>query len=68
MFVCTYGFGKKTQGSPAMFRGIFVEDAVVDVLTQKKSIEQATKDAQKNLMNDTSFTMSWANVKRSTKS
>lgn len=51
-----------------MFRGIFVEDAVVDVLTQKKSIEQATKDAQKNLMNDTSFTMSWANVKRSTKS
>ena len=47
MFVCTYGFGKKTQGSPAMFRGIFVEDAVVEVLTQQKSIEQATKDAQK---------------------
>ena len=47
MFTCTYGFGKKQQASPAMCRGIYVEDAVVDVLTQKKDIEKAVKDAEK---------------------
>ena len=47
MFTCTYGFGKKQQASPAMYRGIYVEDAVVDVLTQKKDIEKAVKDAEK---------------------
>jgi len=46
MFTCTYGFGKRQSGSPAMWRGIYVEDAVVEVLTQKKDIEQAIKDCQ----------------------
>lgn len=46
MFTCTYGFGKKQSASPAMWRGIYVEDAVVEVLTQKKDIEQAIKDAK----------------------
>ena len=46
MFVCRYGYNKKQQTSPAMWRGIYVEDAVVEVLTQKKEIEQAVKDAQ----------------------
>lgn len=46
MFVCRYGYNRKQQTSPAMWRGIYVEDAVVEVLTQKKEIEQAVKDAQ----------------------
>ena len=46
MFTCAYGFGRKQQPSPAMWRGIYVEDAVVEVLTKKKDIEQATKDCQ----------------------
>ena len=46
MFACRYGFGAKGQSSPAMWRGIYIEDAVVEVLTEKKSIEEAIKGAQ----------------------
>jgi len=51
MFICRYGFGKKQQPSAAMFRGIFVEDAVVEVLTNKLSIKKATDKAKKKLEN-----------------
>lgn len=41
MFICKYGYGKKTSGSPAMHRGIIVEDAVVRVLQGKMSVDES---------------------------
>ena len=46
MFVCRYGYNKKSKASPAMWRGIMCEDAVVEVLTNQKKIDQAIDDCQ----------------------
>lgn len=45
MFICKYGFGKKSTGSAAMYRGIIVEDAVVRVLQNKMSIDESIEKA-----------------------
>lgn len=45
MFVCKYGFGKRTSGSPAMHRGLIVEDAVVRVLQGKMTVDETIEKA-----------------------
>ena len=45
MFICKYGFGKGSTGSPAMHRGIIVEDAVVRVLQGKMSVDESIEKA-----------------------
>tara|TARA_S200002703_G_scaffold126560_3_gene113067 strand:+ start:187 stop:999 length:813 start_codon:yes stop_codon:yes gene_type:complete len=45
MFICKYGYGKGSGGSPAMHRGLIVEDAVVRVLQKKMSVDESIEKA-----------------------
>ena len=54
-WVSHYLFDNRGSGSSAMWRGIFVEEAVADTITEKMDIESAIKKAVKNFDNKVMF-------------
>ena len=47
-WVAQYLFGNRSSGSSAMWRGIFVEEAVADILTERMTYDEAVKKALSN--------------------
>jgi len=47
-WVSHYLYGNRGSGSPAMWRGIFVEQAVADTITEKLQIDDAIENATKD--------------------